>query len=268
VAVGGRAAWRARLPAGAVEGVDPFLGLSRRKDQLVAAEELHERGPVRPHLLPRLLDFLRIAVDQFGQPRRQFKCDLRDLRGIGLVVGSHRPGDQPRVRDLADGNKAGVHESVLGQRPESDRTHVGVRPVLQIINKVQQDERVPVFAADLEDPFHRVAPAAQHLPVSHAQIRPAGQELFQHGLAVRQTVLKCEPVDGGDRFVLDQQLLGTDVLPHGPFQVPFEPRAEREADQGPLQFRAPLDEPGERRLVATVVHRPWCHVTPSNPGYS
>jgi hypothetical protein len=29
-----------------VVGVEPFLGLTRRKDQLVAAEERHERGPV------------------------------------------------------------------------------------------------------------------------------------------------------------------------------------------------------------------------------
>ncbi len=156
-----------------------------------------------------------------------------------------------------------MHESVLGQRPESGRAHIGVRAVLQVIDEVQQDERVPVLAADLEDPFHRVAPAAQHLPVSRAQIRPAGQELVQHGLAVRQAVLKHEPVDGVDRFVLDQHLAGTGALPHEPLQVPFEPRAEREADQSPLQFRAALDEAGERRLVAPMVHGPRRHVTPS-----
>ena len=158
-----------------VEGVDPFLGLGRRKDQLVAAEVLHERGPVRPHLLPRLLEFPGITVDEFRQSGRQFERDLRDLRSIGLAVGPHRPGDQPCVRDRADGNQPGVHESVLGQRAESGRAHVGVRAVLQVINEVQQDERVPILAADLEDPVHRVAPATQQIPVSRPQIRPAAR---------------------------------------------------------------------------------------------
>jgi hypothetical protein len=40
-----------------VVGVEPFLGLGGREDQLVAAEELHERGPVLPHQRPGLLDF-------------------------------------------------------------------------------------------------------------------------------------------------------------------------------------------------------------------
>ena len=44
--------------------------------------------------------------------------------------------------------------------------------------------------------------------------------------------------------------------------MPFHPRAEREADQGPLQLGAALDEAGERPLVAILVHDPWCHLTP------
>jgi hypothetical protein len=67
-------------------------------------------------------------------------------------VGPHRTGDQPRVRARADGNEAGVHESVLGQRAESGRDHVGVRAILQVVNQVQQYERVPFLAADLEIP--------------------------------------------------------------------------------------------------------------------
>jgi hypothetical protein len=145
---------------------------------------------------------------------------------------------------------------VLGQRAESGRAHVGVRSVLQVINQVQQDERVAVPATDLEDPVHRVAPAAQHLPVSRAQIRPAGQELVQHRLAVRQAVQKREPVDGVDRLVLDQHILGTGALHHEPLQMPFHPRAKREVDQDPLQLCATLDEAGERRLIAALVHGP------------
>jgi hypothetical protein len=53
---GGLPGKRGFLPV-PVESVDPFLGLGGWKDQFVAAEELHERGPVRPYLLPRLLDF-------------------------------------------------------------------------------------------------------------------------------------------------------------------------------------------------------------------
>jgi hypothetical protein len=75
---------------------------------------------------------------------------------------------------------------------------------------------------------------AQHVPVSRAQIRPTGQELVQRGLAVRKAVLKREPVDGVDRFVLDQYLTGTGALPHEPLQMPFERRTEREAHQDPF----------------------------------
>jgi len=45
-----------------VEGIDPFRGLGGRKDQFVTSEELHERNPLGPHLLPRLLDFPGIAA--------------------------------------------------------------------------------------------------------------------------------------------------------------------------------------------------------------
>ena len=111
-----------------------------------------------------------------------------------------------------------------------------------------------MLTVDLEDPLHRVAPAAQHLPISRSQIRPTGQELVQYGLAVRQAVLKREPVDDADRFALAQLLVGIGGLEHELLQMPFEPRAEREIDQGPLQFRTALDEGGKRRLAATVVH--------------
>jgi hypothetical protein len=145
---------------------------------------------------------------------------------------------------------------VLGQRAESGRAHVGVRAILQVVNQVQQGERVVVPAADLEDPVHCVPPAAQHLPVSRAQIRPAGQELVQHRLAVRQAVQQREPVDGVDCLVLGQHLIETGALRHEPLQMPFHPRAKREVDQGSLQLRAALDEAGERRLVAALVHGP------------
>lgn len=151
---------------------------------------------------------------------------------------------------------------MLWQRAEGDRAHVGVRAVLLVINQIQQNERVAILTADLEDPVHRIAPATQHLLVSRAQIRPAGQELVQHGLAVRQTVQEHEPVDGIDRLIFGQHLIGTGALQHKPLQMPFHPRAEREADQGPLQLGAALDEAGERPLVAILVHDPWCHLTP------
>jgi hypothetical protein len=70
---GGQPGERGFLPVPVV-GVEPFLGLIRRKDQLVAAAERHERGPVLPHLPPPLLDLLRVAEDQFGPFRRQFQA--------------------------------------------------------------------------------------------------------------------------------------------------------------------------------------------------
>jgi hypothetical protein len=48
--------------------------------------------------------------------------------------------------------RGGRHESVFGQRAESGRGHVGVRAILQVVNQVQQYERVPFLAADLEIP--------------------------------------------------------------------------------------------------------------------
>ena len=259
MAGGARAAGERGLLPVPVVVVEPFLGLGGRQDQFVGTEELHERRPVLPHLLPGLLDFVGIAVDQFGQLRRQFERGLRDVRGSGLAVGAHRPRGQPGVGDRADGDQAGADEPVLGQRAERGRARVGVRAVLQVIEQVQQDERVPVLAADLEDPLHRVAPAAQHLPVRRGEIGPTGEELVQYGLAVRQGVLKREPVDGVDGFAFVRYLVGA-AFQHEPFHLPFEPRAEREADQGAFQFRAALDEGGEGRLV--VVPGWKCHVIP------
>src|SRR5262249_40944645 len=163
--------------------------------------------------------------------------------------------------ERADGHEAGIHESAPGQPAESGRVHVGVRLVLQVIEQVQQDERVRVLTVDLENPLHRVVPAAQHLPIGRGQIRSASQELVQHGLAVRQAALKREPVDDANRFTLAQLLPGIDGLEHELLQLPFESWAEREIYQGPLQFRASRYEGGKRRIAATAVHSPRLYLT-------
>ena len=155
-----------------------------------------------------------------------------------------------------------VHGPAFGQSAEGGRAHIRIRAVVQVIEKVQQDDRVPVLTADLEDPLHRVAPAAQHLAVSRGQVRSAGQEPVQHGLAVRQAVLKREPVDDANRFALAQFSFGACGLQHEECQMPFEPRPAGEVDQGPLQFRAAPDEEGDRCLVAAIVHPPLVFLVP------
>ena len=144
-----------------------------------------------------------------------------------------------------------MHESPLGQRPQCGPAHVGVRAVLQVIEQVQQDDRLAGFAPDLEDPLHRVAPAEQHLPVCRIQVRPAGHEPVHHRLAVWQAVLQCEPVDGADRIGLLYLQAG---LEHGRGQRPFQARTAGEVDQVPLQFRAALDEDSEPLLAGAAVH--------------
>ena len=145
-----------------------------------------------------------------------------------------------------------MHESAPGQRPERGPAHVGVCPVLKVIEQVQQDDRVAILAVDLEDSLHRVAPAEQHLPVRRLQVRPAGHEPVHHGLAVRQAVLQREPVDGADRVALIDLLQAG--LQHGRGQRPLPARAAREVDQAPLQFRAALDEDREILPIAAAVH--------------
>ena len=76
--------------------------------------------------------------------------------------------------------------------------------VLQVIEQVQQGDRVPVLGADLEEPFHRIAPAEQHFPVRRGQVRPAGHEPVHHGIAARQPVLQREPVGDAYRLGLVQ----------------------------------------------------------------
>jgi hypothetical protein len=100
-----------------------------------------------------------------------------------------------------------VREPAFGKPGEGGRAHVGVRAVLQVVDQVEQGDRVPVLAADLEDSLHRVVPAAQYLAVGRGQVRSAGRELVQHGLAVRQAVLKREPVDDADRFATLREAL-------------------------------------------------------------
>jgi hypothetical protein len=139
----------------------------------------------------------------------------------------------------------------FGQRPERGPAHVGVRAELQVIEQVQQDDRLAVLAPDLEDPLHGVAPAEQYLPVRRIQVRSAGYKPVHHRHAVRQAVLQCEPVDGADRIGLQIFQAG---LEHGRGQRPFQARTAREVDQVPLQFRAALDEDGEPLLAAAAVH--------------
>jgi hypothetical protein len=83
---------------------------------------------------------------------------------------------------------------------------------------------------------------------------PTGQELLQHGLAIRQAVLKREPVDDVDRFALAQASFGICGIPHERRQMPFERRAADEVDQSTLQLCAALDKGGERCPVAAIVH--------------
>ena len=204
-----------------------------------------------------LLDLLRVTEDQFGLGRRKPQRDLRDLRRARLGESRHVSRDQPGARHRADRHQAPIEEPAPGQPAEDSRAHVGVRAVLQVIKQVQQDDRGPVLAADLEKPLDRIMPAAQHIAVGRTQVRPAGQELIQDGLPVRQPVLEREPVDDPDRLAVVQLPLGTRRLQHEWHEVPFESRAAREIDQGTLQLRAALDQGLKRRLGVTVVH--GCH---------
>jgi hypothetical protein len=57
-------------------------------------------------------------------------------------------------------------------------------------------------------------PAAQHIAVGRTQVPPAGQELTQDGLPVRQPMLEREPVDDSDRVAFIKLSLGTRRLQH------------------------------------------------------
>ncbi|MEU5385581.1 hypothetical protein [Kitasatospora cineracea] len=46
------------------------------EDEFVVTAELHEGGPVLPHLLPALFDLLRVAEDQLGPAEQQLSLDL------------------------------------------------------------------------------------------------------------------------------------------------------------------------------------------------
>ena len=73
---------------------------------------------------------------------------------MGPGVGRHRSRDQPGVRHRANWHQASVHESAPRQLPQGTPAHVGVGAVFQVIDQVQQDDRVAVVAPDLEDPLH------------------------------------------------------------------------------------------------------------------
>src|SRR5262249_6355390 len=89
-----------------------------------------------------------------------------------------------------------------------------------------------------------------------------GQELAQDGIPVRQAALEREPVDDSDRLAPAQLLPGIGGLEHELLQLPFESRAEREIDQGPLQFCASLYGGGKRRRAGLAVYCPTCPVIP------
>ncbi|WP_251067097.1 hypothetical protein [Streptomyces sp. ISL-36] len=103
-----------------------------------------------------------------------------------------------------DGHQAGVKESPFGHSAEYRPPDIRVRAVLQVVDKVQQDDGIPVLALDLEDALDRVTPAEQHLPVGRGQVLPHGDEPVHHGRTVRQAVPQDELVGDPDRLALVQ----------------------------------------------------------------
>ncbi|MCP9945448.1 hypothetical protein LUX12_12650 [Streptomyces somaliensis] len=157
-----------------------------------------------------------------------------------------------------------MEESPLGHSAERRPPDIRVRAVLQVVEKVQQDDGIPVLAPDLEDALHRVTPAEQHLPVGRGQVLPAGDEAVHHGRTVRQPVPQDEVVGDADRFTLVQSSRGPGGIQQEGRQPPVEASALSEGDQSALQLGAALDEIVERRFVG-ILMRALCglsHVQP------
>jgi len=184
----------------------------------VAAELLHERGPVHLHLLPHLPGFPGIAIDQLRSLVPSSSATCATPRGIGLAVGLHRPGDQ----QASGTGRTGTRRAYTNPRLSSGRKTAGPywstcgTPGHQRDSARRASPR-PGGPRKSRPPGRASHAANLGQPRSDPAIRPG---TGQHGLEVRQPVQRREPVDSVD-------------------------------DQGPLQFRAPHDEAGERPLVAT-----------------
>jgi hypothetical protein len=161
-----------RVPPPPVVGVEPPFRLHRGQHQLVAAEEREELLPVPPHVLPALLDLLRVAEHQFRLPGRHLDREARDLPGVFPRVERLGARGEPRLVVVGQRKQGAGDEALLG-RPPSE----AVDPVVEVVDQVQHADRVVVGAADFEDSAHRViGPAAEHLPVRPGQVPAGGDE--------------------------------------------------------------------------------------------
>jgi hypothetical protein len=81
-------------------------------DQFVAAEELDERGPVRPHLLPVLLDPVRVAYPETSQ------ASGTELAGASCAASTPPPVRRPhRLVEVHVRGAAGRSRRVRGRPP-------------------------------------------------------------------------------------------------------------------------------------------------------
>ena len=128
------------------------------------------------------------------------------------------------------------------QRLERPPAEVGPRPVGELVEEVEQQHGIAVLARDLEQPFHDVLPAQQHVPFGGGQLRVIRDELLDHGGPRRQPVLQREMVDGhGEHGLVGHQPAGE--LPRDDSrELAVEPVGQREVHQHPFEGPRPLDQ--------------------------
>ncbi|MEV4559851.1 hypothetical protein AB0K51_23050 [Kitasatospora sp. NPDC049285] len=167
---------------------------------------------------------------------------LGNLVGTGLRVVLHGPGNQPGSLGREERNQAGEEEPSFEDSAKGGSPDIRVRAVLQVVDQVQQDDRTVVLPPDLEDPFHRVTPAEQQLPLDLGQVPPSCDEPVHHGRTVRQAVPQDAVVDDPDRLGLVQLPFRAGGLQQQRCQPPVEARALPESNQCALQLGTAFDE--------------------------
>ena len=172
-------------------------------DDEVGAEQVHEPLVLFGQEPAGLCELIRIAEDRFGIAHRLLRGGHQHLvagrRGECGRIG----GDHPIV---AGPYEAADEDHALLQRLERRAAQVGPGPVGQFVEQVDQHQGVTVLAGDIEDAFHDVTPAQQHVPFGAGQFGVGRGERLDHGASRREPVLQREVVEdyGEHRLVGDQ----------------------------------------------------------------
>ena len=174
---GGVGAGAGLLGQVAVECLDLAGYFGTGDDDEVGAEQFHEHLMMPGKDAVGLGQFGGIAEDRFGVAHRLFGGGRQHLVADSGGEGGRVARDHPV---LAGPHQPAHQDHAFLQRLERPAAQVGPGPVGELVQEVEQHQRVAVLAGDIKDTLDDVPPAQQHVPIGVGQLGMGRGERFDH----------------------------------------------------------------------------------------